>query len=495
VRKTFTAHDVADVLSDPLFHEVLRFTFLQASLSTIATLIVGIIPAYFLSQYEFAGRRIVSALIIVPFMLPTVVVGSAFLALLPDRFDHGLFAIVLAHMFFNIAVIVRVVGLSWQHIPQSISDAAATLGARKQNIFRYIYFPLLRPSIISSALIVFLFTFTSFGAVQILGTPHQQSIEVEIVRQATVVGDVSRALVMTIVQLIILAVLVLVSTAAARRTATKFPLAQIRRQQSSASIRIIMTIFVVLISLPLILLALSSVHINGQWTLAGWRGLSHSEIRPGLSSGIDPLSSISTSLTYMFEATVISVAIGTLAALAIDAGKKAGRVLDTGLLLPLGTSAVTLGFAMLITFNHSPFAWRNSPWLIPLGHALIATPFVTRAILPTLRSRPSSWLDAAATLGASPIKTWLHIDVARLARPIFIGAGFAAAISLGEFGATTFLTRSGNETMPIAIARLVSKTGALPRTQAFALSTILAVMTIAIILSIELLIGRNHVER
>ena len=104
-----------------------------------------------------------------------------------------------------------------------------------------------------------------------------------------------------------------------------------------------------------------------------------------------------------------------------------------------------------------------------------------------LRSRPDGWVEAAATLGASPAQAWWHVDVAVLRRPLIAGAGFAAAISLGEFGATSFLTRTGQETLPITIARLLGRAGDLPRAQAFALATILAAATVAVITAVETL--------
>jgi thiamine transport system permease protein len=98
-----------------------------------------------------------------------------------------------------------------------------------------------------------------------------------------------------------------------------------------------------------------------------------------------------------------------------------------------------------------------------------------------LRSIPADQRAAAITLGASPLRAWWHIEARRLVRPLLAGAGFAAAISLGEFGATTFLTRSGRETMPIAIGRLLGRAGELPRAQGFALATVLFACTAVVI--------------
>ena len=132
---------------------------------------------------------------------------------------------------------------------------------------------------------------------------------------------------------------------------------------------------------------------------------------------------------------------------------------------------------MLITFDTAPFDWRAKWWLVPLGHALVAVPFVVRALLSVLRSIPRDLRAAAATLGASPIRAWWQVDARALRRPLIAGAGFSAAISLGEFGATTILSRSGTETLPIAIGRLLGRAGALPQAQAFAMATILLVLS------------------
>jgi thiamine transport system permease protein len=182
---------------------------------------------------------------------------------------------------------------------------------------------------------------------------------------------------------------------------------------------------------------------------------------------------------------LLSVGFGVAASLAIGLSRRFGQLLDAGITLPLGTSAVTIGLGMLITFDRPPIEWRGQWWMVPVGHALIATPFVVRTLLPVLRSFPLSRRDAALTLGATPLHAWWHVEARPLARPIVAGAGFAAAISLGEFGASTFLTRSGHDTLPLAIAHLLARTGAVPRAQGFALATILLLICGAIVMAVN----------
>jgi thiamine transport system permease protein len=192
-----------------------------------------------------------------------------------------------------------------------------------------------------------------------------------------------------------------------------------------------------------------------------------------------------TSLRTAAAATALAVAIGTLAALAITAAPRRGRLLDTGLMLPIATSAVTIGFGILITFDETPVDWRGSAWLVPVGQALVAVPFVVRTVLPVLRSIDPRLHEAAATLGASPARAWREVTVPYLRRPVVMATGLAAAISLGEFGATSFLSRSGSETMPIAIQSLLGRAGAVPQAQGYALATILAAATIAVVIAID----------
>ena len=134
--------------------------------STVATLAIGLFPAWAISRFTFPGRRLLSGALTAVFVLPTVVVGAAFVALLPDSLDRSVWAIIGAHVVFNLAVVVRTVGASWSQLPDDLDHAAATLGAGPWPTFRHVTLPLIRPAVVAAAAIVFLFTFTSFGVDQ-----------------------------------------------------------------------------------------------------------------------------------------------------------------------------------------------------------------------------------------------------------------------------------------------------------------------------------------
>lgn len=484
------ADAVGDTLSRSATWRVLWFTCWQAVASTLLTLAIGLAPTWAVARFRFPGRRLLLGVLTAVFVLPTVVVAAAILAVLPDSLDRGLVAILAAHVVFNVAVVVRTVGAVWERIPRDLEAAAATLGAGPWRTFRAVTLPLIAPAIAAAGAIVFLFTFTSYGVIRVLGTTGRTTIEVEVWRRATQLGDIGGASVLAVAQLAVLAALVVVSTRVQRRAARVLDVgAEPRRRRPHGRERWMVALAAglaaVVVTAPLVALVERSLRDGDRYSFRAWRNLGNDEIRPGLSLGIDPLGALVRSITTAGWATLFAVTLGTVAIVAISALGRAGRVLDAGLMLPLGTSAVTIGFGMLITFDTPPVDWRAQWWLVPVGHALVALPFVVRSGIGVVRALDPDLRAAAATLGASPIRAWSTTVLPLVRRPIATGAGLAAAVSLGEFGATSFLSRSGSETLPIAIERLLGRTGSLFQAQAFALSTILAAATILIVVAVD----------
>jgi thiamine transport system permease protein len=466
--------------------DVVWFTLWQAVVSTALTLAAGIVPAYVLARFEFPMRRLVLATATVPFMLPTVVVGAAFLALLPERLHASATAVIVAHVYFNVAVVVRLVGSMWALIPHDLTDAARTLGATRWQVAREVVLPLLRSGIASAAVVTFLFSFTSYGVVTLLGGPSRPTVEAEIVRRATQLGDVEGAVALSMLQVVLLATVVALSSRLQRRSTQRLGGAPLRRRpRTRPDRRLVGTVAIgtaAVMCTPVGALVLRSMWTSDGLSLTAWRTLGGTGQRPGASTGVDPTAAIATSLGIAAVATAISLVVGTLGAFAVSvARQRRTSPLDVGLMLPLGTSAVTVGLGMLITFDRPPVDWRDEWWLVPVGHSLIAVPFVVRSILPAVRRVPAAHLDAAATLGATPLRGWWEVVARRSTRAIAVAAGLSAAISLGEFGATTFLTRTGRDTMPVVIARLLGRAGDIPRAQAFAMATVLFAVTAAIV--------------
>lgn len=489
---------IRDVLAQSDIRHVLWFTTWQALASTALTLLIALPGAYVFARFDFPGRQVLRAVVTVPFVLPTVVVGTAFLALvgrgglLDDlwgvRLDTTVWAILLAHVFFNYAVVVRTVGGLWAQLDPRQEEAARMLGASRLRAWRKVTLPALAPAVAAAALMVFLFTFTSFGVVQILGGPTFSTLEVEIYRQTSEVFDLSTAAVLTIVQFVAVGAILAVHAWTVRRRETALrlvdPAVTARRPRGAGQWSLLAGVLVsvlLLLVLPLAVLVQRSLDSPD---FGYYRALTHDD---GGTFLVPPIAAIGNSLEYAVAATAMAVVIGGLAAAALtrrDAGRLV-RGFDALLMLPLGVSAVTVGFGFLISLDKPPVDLRSSWILVPLAQALVGVPFVVRTMLPVLRAVDGRLREAAAVLGASPWRVWREVDLPLVRRALLIAAGFAFAVSLGEFGATVFIARPDNPTLPVAVARLLSRPGDLNYGQAMALSTILMVVCAVALLVLE----------
>ncbi|MER5831668.1 iron ABC transporter permease [Streptomyces sp. NPDC002130] len=489
---------LGEVLAQSDVRHVLWFTTWQAVVSTALTLLVALPGAYVFARFDFPGKQVLRAVVTVPFVLPTVVVGTAFLALVGRgglldelwgvRLDTTVWAILLAHVFFNYAVVVRTVGGLWAQLDPRQEEAARMLGASPMKAWRQVTLPALAPAVAAAALMVFLFTFTSFGVVQILGGPTFSTLEVEIYRQTSEIFDLSTAAVLTLIQFVAVGAILALHAWTVRRRETALRLVDAsvtaRRPRGAGQWALLGGVLVtvaVLLVLPLAVLVQRSLGAPG---FGYYRALTRED---GGVFLVPPIEAIGNSLSYAVAATLIAVVIGGLAAVALtrrDAGRFV-RGFDALLMLPLGVSAVTVGFGFLISLDEPPLDLRSSWILVPLAQALVGVPFVVRTMLPVLRAVDVRLREAASVLGASPWRVWREVDLPMVRRALLIAAGFAFAVSLGEFGATVFIARPDRPTLPVAVARLLGRPGDLNYGQAMALSTILMVVCAVALLVLE----------
>lgn len=487
---------LGEVFSRSRLAGVAWFTVWQAVLSTLLTLLVALPATAAFSRFDFPGKRLLRAALTVPFVLPTVVVASAFLSLLGPRGPFGVdlrrtvWAILAAHVFYNVAVVVRTVGTSWERLDPRIEDAARTLGASRLQAFRRVTWPLIRPAVVSASSIVFLFTFTSFGVILILGGFENATLEVEIWRQATAIIDLPVAAALSLLQLLgVSAILVLYARAQERRsrqlplvaaaTGARKPRTPAERWFVVASVGGLMAG----LAMPLAFLVERSMRIADGYGLANYTSLVGRDADSALF--VPPMTAIVNSLGFAAGATLVALVVGLLSAAVV--AYRTGRLsrwFDALLMLPLGTSAVTLGFGLLVALD-SPVDLRTSVILIPVAHAVIATPFVVRTAVPVMRSVRHRLREAATVLGAPPGVVWRRIDLPLVTRAALVGAGFAFAVSLGEFGATSFIARPDRPTIPIAIFRFLSQPGSGNFGRAMAMATILMVVTGGVVLIID----------
>lgn len=496
------------------------FTLWQALLSTFLTLLVGLPSAYLFTYFRFPFKSILRGMTTLPFILPTVVAAAAINALYGPRgwinlawmaltggttpaidIVNSLTAILLAHVFYNTAVVIRVTGSAWEKLDTRLGDAARIMGASPFEAFRQVTLPLLLPSILASSVLVFLFDFTSFGVILMLGGPGFSTLETEVYYQALQRLNLPMASIISIIQLICTITIGLLYNRVTR--STNVPLVPRMRSagwvgmttwRKKILVGMLMTGLIILFVLPVISLATRSVA-----RLEAERG-QRTDVRYGVTFDyyrelfinrrqsifyVPPIEAAVNSLVYAGETVVISGVLGMLAALAQRQRNRITRLMDALLMLPLGTSAVTLGLGYILVFNRPPLDIRSFPLFIPIAHSLVAMPFVIRTISPALASIPDSLRHAAATLGAAPFRVWLEIDWPIIARSAMVAAIFSFTISLGEFGATSFLSRPEMPTLPVAIFRFLSQPGALNYGQAMAMATFLMLVCLGGILFME----------
>lgn len=496
--------------STPAYLRILWFTCWQAALSTLLTLAVALPGAYIYARYSFPGKALVRVLTTVPFVLPTVVTAAAFRALLGDgglvntmlmsglhlqsppiRIDQTIFFFILAHVFYNYALVMRIVGGYWAGLAPELQQTAAMLGASPGQIFTRITLPLLMPAIGSAALLIFIFCFTSFGVVLILGGPTNATLEVEIYRQSIQLFNLPMAATLSLIQILINFFLMWLYARLSQGAdlswfggsgsgAFKVP----RTVMEKITVWANLAFMGVLLLAPLLALVLRSLLSDDGWTLSYYASLFSGKTNSLFY--VPPFTAILNSIGFGLATMLLALLLGLSAAVFLALPDKKGAALwDAIIMLPLATSAVTLGFGYIITLNRPPLNLRDSVLLVILAHTLVAFPFVIRTLLPSLRRIPAALREAATLLGASPLQVRLTIDLPLLSGALLAAAVFAFAISMGEFGASTFVTRPQTPTLPVAIFRFLSKPGELNYGQAMAMSVILMLVTSLAFLILE----------
>jgi thiamine transport system permease protein len=334
-----------------------------------------------------------------------------------------------------------------------------------------------------------------------LGGPQFATLEVEIYTQALYLLNLPLASILSILQLLCTLLITLghnrvsglgdlVSSPPARGITPRKPGKALERVVLFV---IIAALFVLLVA-PLASLAARSFvkleptrgergTIERGLTLQFYRELTVN--RRGDLFFVPPIMAARNSFLFALITIGLTLTLGLMVGYAQQHTTILNKIMDPVLMLPLGASAITLGLGFIIVFNRPPFSTLRFPILLPIAHALVALPFIVRTLAPALKNISPSLRNAARVLGASPLRVWREVDLPLLTPSILISAIFALTISMGEFGASTFLVRPDYPTLPVAIFRYISQPGALNYGQALAMSTILMLVCAAGIFAIE----------
>ena len=473
----------------------LLFTVYQATLSTALTLLLALPCAYVFARYRFKGKTLLLSLATLPFVLPTVVVALAFAALLggngllndmlrtlfaldysPIQLERTLAIIIIVHVFYNLAIALRIMTSYWSSVGFAAEEAARCLGADEVSVWRDIRLPLIRPALLSAGLLVFIFSFTSFGVVLILGGIRFATLEVQIYYQALNIFNLPLAAALSLVQIVSMLAMMIVYTRMQRKLHLAMASsANIARPVRSPRERFIVSSCVAMLALllftPLLALVFRSLFASGQLDFSGYTDLL--EKTRGSLLFIAPIESVVNSLRFAVLAMASALILGVIASYMIHNPGRFSRLSDPLFMLPLATSAVTLGFGFIVALDEPPLNLRSSWLIIPISHTLVALPFVIRSILPSLRAIPPSLREAASVLGAKPLDRLLTIDLPLVGRGVVVGATFAFTVSMGEFGASLFVAQRESVTIPVVIYRLLGDPGIASYRQSLAMSVIL----------------------
>ena len=473
-------------LSEPTTLDVICFTLWQAAVSTLVTLVIAIPGAYLLYRRSFPGQRLVKAVITVPFVLPSIVVAVGFtvfrnvhdfwIELGLTFLSDPVYWIIAAHVFVNYSIAVRTIGGVWAGLDTEIDEAAELDGAGRFRSVLAISLPQLRPAIFSAAALVFLFSATSFGIVLVLGGGQAQTIETAIYFSATQFLDLEGAAALVFIQTLITAAAFLVGSSLAKGTVgleqvfegTRKPRVDIRDWPASV---VTAGIVLGLLVMPMLLVLVESFRVGDGWSFTNFANLGTRGARDLLN--ISVLDAAENSLRNMVVAAGIAFVLGTLISWLLVRTKQ--KLLDLVFLVPLGVSSVVLGFGFLVSFDQAWLPLRSSWVIVPLAQALIALPMVIRLVYPALVSIGKEPIEQASLDGASSWQIWRFVETGMIKGVLLTAAGYAAIISVGEFGASSFLAYGSEGTIPTLLFRLIARPGEQNYGMAMAVSAILIV--------------------
>jgi thiamine transport system permease protein len=471
------------LLLDPYYRRIILFTAWQAALSAALSLALGLPGAYFLSHYDFPGKRIVSALTTVPFLFPPILVVLGFtlffgsngwlnarlmsffsLSSPPLSVLYSITGIVLAHAFYNFPVVVRTVSTAWERIPRTEAEAAKTLGAGPFAVFRTVTLPALAVPILSSVLLVFLFCSLSFSVVLVLGGgPKATTTEVELYRSARIELDMGTARALASVEAVLnfvaLALYYLVQrkSASVRQGAVNASRPKARLPGTWKG-RTALSLYA-LVCLLAVVGPIASVAAFSFLSRSGsFGGLHASFIWYERIFSIGGFNSFSReALPALLTTSLIGVAAATLAVglggfFAASRSERGRGPLALFLYLPLGTSTIALSLALEAAYPRL----AGSVAAVVLLHAVIAFPFAYASLRGIFGRIPPALYEAARMLGAGPWTAHRTVGIPLARRGAVAAWAFCFALSAGELNVVLALGIPGLKTVPLVIYRMVA---------------------------------------
>lgn len=486
--------------------KALKFTFLESITSAALTILIGLPVAWSLSKYSWRKIRLLRALLAVPFVTPAIVASMGFLSLIREdgllakmgidlRLENGVvgtfaelsgwenpghfLALILAHAWFNLSLMIRFVEPTLATLDPVWEEQLSLLPGGKTKFLRIknLWIPVIGPAVMCAASLSFLFSFTSFALVKWL-TPNNDTLEsimADAGSSAGIVGyriDSSELIYsVAIVQFLVLLLTLWLTSILQKRYTKRLSLLSENNVRSHYGKPTSAAKFAIFIGLIFTLLPFSSTFIssfrmrtfnNGtsqnEWTLVGWKNAWNGDLSTMAAS-----EAMSNSIVYALCTLIIAMPIGWILASTIfkleESGwSKVSKALDLACMMPLAMSAIMVGLGVLLgglRWFPQMFSW----FLLPVfPHVLLTVPFVVRIMLPAYFSLDKTYSEQCRVLQLSPFWTWYHGTLAFLRGPAVVAGSLTLAFSLGEFGASWLLVRSGSwDTLSVVVDQLMGR--------------------------------------
>ena len=447
-------------------------------MSAVVSLLVGYPIGNYLASLK-RTRSYLTALLLLPFLLPPFLIGLAFRPLVSDLVDDsniGILAVVMAHAFMNAGFIALVTASSL--VPQEQLEAAELDGANKRTLSWQIQIPQQLPTLSAATLLVALYSATSYGLVLNLGQGAIQTLETQIAISALQQLDLQTAALLAVLQTLLTLTFFLI---ASRLGASPSPLFGEQEGKGRASfLGRVLALFLFMSVITVVVGVFARAITLGPGLLGNLANLATRGSRDVLN--ITVLEAAGNSLRNLMVAGIISLTAAWLLS-----HKRLGLLV----LIPIGVSPVVIGLGALVLSGYLPVAVSSSWVLLPLVQSVFLIPLAYQVVSPARKAMAGELLEAAKLDGANGIQLFGLIELPTLRKPLLAAAALVGLGSLGEFGAASFLAYGSDATLPLVMFRLMSRPGA----ENFGMAMTAASLLILLALFVVWAISSNQTQR
>lgn len=487
----------------------LWFSTWMALSSVALTLVIGLPIAWHLGRWRWNRIKLLRVVLTSPFVIPSIVAAAGFLAISETWFDlrstseRRLICLLLAHAWFNISLFIRFVEPRIATLDTRLEEQLSILPAGRTLLgrIRFLWWPILRPSIICAATLTFVFSFTSFALVRWLLVGDGETIESSLASLAPLAGipgymETFNVVVLGLasVQMIILGLALALLIFMQRRLEIQGLVSEDEYSTERPPLRAKVIIYsaILFTVIPILHVIwysfIAREGLSDSFSLEGWK-----QVIAATGVNASLWDALANSLIYGIITLIISIPLGLMLAESIVELERKGkgvfsRTIDLLTLIPLAVSPVIIGLGVLIGLVKLEPSLLKSWWLPIIPHVMVTIPFVCRILIQARRNLSPAYDEAGAVLGISPMTGFRRITLPLMRPSLIVAAGFGMAISLGEFGASWLVMRSGSwTTLPILIDDHLARTGQDPhrRAAAMAAATVLTLLILVVFSIIE----------